>query len=185
MLVGGPSLQVPWSHRTSSRAVGKYLKTGPQKGGQASDLSSGSFLRHVFHWSKYNPWSCNPTSCLNYINRPSRQLLGKQESPWAPFRQRAGPVVSLWKSEANRVGLSSLVTRVAIPSGSVLKNPPAMQKTRVQSLHQEDPLEKGVATSLQYSCLDNPMDRRAWQATVHRVAKCWMWLSRQHMAVAL
>ena len=26
-------------------------------------------------------------------------------------------------------------------------------------------------SSLQYSCLENPMDRRAWQATVHRVAK--------------
>ena len=25
--------------------------------------------------------------------------------------------------------------------------------------------------SLQYSCLENPMDRPAWQATVHRVAK--------------
>ena len=24
---------------------------------------------------------------------------------------------------------------------------------------------------LQYSCLENPMDRGAWQATVHRVAK--------------
>ena len=24
---------------------------------------------------------------------------------------------------------------------------------------------------LQYSCLKNPMDRRAWQAIVHRVAK--------------
>ena len=24
---------------------------------------------------------------------------------------------------------------------------------------------------LQYSCLENSMDRRAWQATVHRVAK--------------
>ena len=24
---------------------------------------------------------------------------------------------------------------------------------------------------LQYSCLENPMDRRAWQATVHGVAK--------------
>ena len=24
---------------------------------------------------------------------------------------------------------------------------------------------------LQYSCLENPMDRRAWWATVHRVAK--------------
>ena len=24
---------------------------------------------------------------------------------------------------------------------------------------------------LQYSCLENPMDRRAWWATVHRVSK--------------
>ena len=28
----------------------------------------------------------------------------------------------------------------------VVKNPPAMQETQVQSLHQEDPLEKGLAT---------------------------------------
>ena len=26
---------------------------------------------------------------------------------------------------------------------------------------------------LQYSCLDKQMDRRVWQATVHRVAKSW------------
>ena len=26
---------------------------------------------------------------------------------------------------------------------------------------------------LQYFCLDNPMDRGAWQATVHRVANSW------------
>ena len=31
-------------------------------------------------------------------------------------------------------------------SGSVVKNPLAMQKTQVQSLGQEDPLEKGLAT---------------------------------------
>ena len=30
---------------------------------------------------------------------------------------------------------------------------------------------------LQYSCLDNPMDRGAWQTTVHRVAKSWNQLS--------
>ena len=30
---------------------------------------------------------------------------------------------------------------------------------------------------LQYSCLENPMDREAWQATVHRVAKSWTPLS--------
>ena len=29
----------------------------------------------------------------------------------------------------------------------------------------------GYGNPLQYSCLENPMDRGAWQATVHRVAK--------------
>ena len=45
-----------------------------------------------------------------------------------------------------------------------------MQETQVQSLGREDPLEKEMAT-LQYSCLENPMDRGAWQAIVHGVAK--------------
>ena len=31
--------------------------------------------------------------------------------------------------------------------------------------------------SLQYSCLDNSMDRGAWWATVHGVTKSWTWLS--------
>ena len=30
---------------------------------------------------------------------------------------------------------------------------------------------EGHGSPLQYSCLKNPMDRGAWQATVHRVAK--------------
>ena len=30
---------------------------------------------------------------------------------------------------------------------------------------------EGSGNSLQYSCLGNPMDRGAWQATVHGVAK--------------
>ena len=29
----------------------------------------------------------------------------------------------------------------------------------------------GNGNPLQYSCLENPMDRRAWWAIVHRVAK--------------
>ena len=44
-----------------------------------------------------------------------------------------------------------------------------MQETQVQSLGREDPLEEGMAT--QYSCLENPMDRGAWQAVVNRVTK--------------
>jgi len=32
---------------------------------------------------------------------------------------------------------------------------------------------EGSGTPLQYSCLDIPMDRGAWWATVHMVAKSW------------
>ena len=31
--------------------------------------------------------------------------------------------------------------------------------------------EKGNGNPLQYSCLENPKDREAWQATVHEVTK--------------
>ena len=37
----------------------------------------------------------------------------------------------------------------------------------------EDPLEEGMATHSSISCLENPIDRGAWQATVHRVALSW------------
>ena len=30
---------------------------------------------------------------------------------------------------------------------------------------------EGNDNPLQYSCLENPMDRRAWQATVHGIVK--------------
>ena len=62
----------------------------------------------------------------------------------------------------------------------------------VQSLSWEDPLEEGMATHSsilawriqwgvflpgesngEYSCLENPMDRGAWQATVHEIAERW------------
>ena len=35
----------------------------------------------------------------------------------------------------------------------------------------------GNGNPLQYSCLENPMDRGAWKATVYGVAKSWSWLS--------
>ena len=36
----------------------------------------------------------------------------------------------------------------------------------------------GNGNLLQYSCLENPMDRGAWQATVHRVTKSRMQLQQ-------
>ena len=45
-----------------------------------------------------------------------------------------------------------------------------MQETRVQSLGQEDPLEKEMATNSSI-LVKNPMDRRTCQATVHGVTR--------------
>ena len=36
----------------------------------------------------------------------------------------------------------------------------------------------GHDNPLQYSCLENPMDRGAWRATVHRGAKFWTQLKQ-------
>ena len=49
---------------------------------------------------------------------------------------------------ANREEQASLVTQI-------VKNPSAVWETWVQSLGWEDPLEKGKATLLQYSGLEN------------------------------
>ena len=52
-----------------------------------------------------------------------------------------------------------------------LKRLPGMQETRVQSLGQENPLEKEMATHSSTLGLENPMEGGAWWATVHGVAK--------------
>ena len=39
------------------------------------------------------------------------------------------------------------------------------------------PPGEGNGTPLQYSCLENPMDREAWWATVHGITKSWTRLS--------
>ena len=70
-----------------------------------------------------------------------------------------------------------LAAQMSIPGGSVGKNPPAKQETRVQSLVQEDPLEKGMATHSNILAWRIPMDRGAWRATAHGVAKSWTHLS--------
>ena len=48
-----------------------------------------------------------------------------------------------------------------------------MWETRVGSLGQKDPLEKGMATH-------SNMDRGAWQTTVYGVTKSWTQVSNQH-----
>ena len=52
-----------------------------------------------------------------------------------------------------------------------VKNPQDVRKTWVQSLGWEDPLEEGMATHSSILAWRIPMDRGAWQATVHGVTR--------------
>ena len=64
----------------------------------------------------------------------------------------------------------------------LVKNPPTNvgdTETQIQSMDQEDSPGEGNGNPLQYSCLENPMDGGAWQATVDGAAKSWAWLSTQ------
>ena len=53
----------------------------------------------------------------------------------------------------------------------MVKNTTAMQKTWVRSLGWEDPVEEGMTTHSNILAWRVPMDRGAWWATVHGVAK--------------
>ena len=53
----------------------------------------------------------------------------------------------------------------------MVKNLPATWETRLQSLGQEDPLEKGMATHSSILAWRIPWARGDWRATIHGIAK--------------
>ena len=53
----------------------------------------------------------------------------------------------------------------------MVKNLPAIQEAWVRSLGWEDPLEEGMATHSSILAWRIPMDRGAWRAAAHGVAK--------------
>ena len=63
---------------------------------------------------------------------------------------------------------------LGFPGGASGKGPPAVagdEEMQVFSLGQEDPLEEGMAAHSSILAWRIPMDRRAWRATVHKIAK--------------
>ena len=63
---------------------------------------------------------------------------------------------------------------MGLPGGSAVKNPPASAEDAgdTGSIPGSGRCPgEGNGNPLQYSCLGNPVDRGAWQATVHGVAK--------------
>ena len=62
------------------------------------------------------------------------------------------------RTSAYKLSPSSL----SFPGGSYGKEFKCNTGDQVRSLDWEDPLEEELATQLQYSCLENPINRRDW-----------------------
>ena len=93
----------------------------------------------------------------------------------------------LWKPIHNKIFIqlkNSLLTIKffchiieGFPGGSVVKNPPAMQKTWVWSLGQEDLLEKEVATHSSILAWGRPWAEELGGLQSMGSQKSWTWLS--------
>ena len=60
---------------------------------------------------------------------------------------------------------------MGFPGGSVVKNLPANAGNTGSVPGLGRSTREGNGNPLQYSCLENPMDREAWWATVHEMSK--------------
>ena len=94
------------------------------------------------------------------------RLLGGFFSPQTAF-ESGDSVRAVWPGERCRLYKEHLNMYHASLTAQSVRNLPAMQEIQVRFLGREE----GNGNPLQYSCLENPMDRRAWQATVHGVTR--------------
>ena len=111
------------------------------------------FCVPVLLWaSVWHPTTSPNRTEISFLTRHTVPLV-----PW-PFSQK------IRFEKPVRRGWASLVAQL-------VKNPPAMRETWVWSLGWEDPLEEGIATHSSILAWRIPMDRGAWQAIVHGVAR--------------
>ena len=138
------------------RSQGIYL--GAQLDWQAPTLSSGMFL---------SPSVCFVLFCVDFVL--------SRISPSFSVTSLAAPAESKYSIPRG------------FPGGAGGKEPTAnAEDTRDVGLNPESARSpgKGNHYPIQYSCLENPMDRGAWWATVHGVAKSWTQPRQQHAHTA-
>ena len=140
--------------------------------------------RFIYHQESVR-W--NPTECLGSFKSlgfwdenvfsalKNNTIQSDRNSPdkWAEYRTegKCGDLEDLKPAGASQVV-------------QVVKTPPASAgDLRVVGSIPESVRSPGEGhrNPLQYSCLESPMDREAWQVSVHRVSKSWKWLKQVSM----
>ena len=118
-------------------------------------------LQYIGSQSKTQPKWLSSQACIHKFLAGTLTSANCTEWPlWVIVHSCANMsnVSSFWHTVALRKvtwGYKNMHLIRGLPGGSQLHK---MRETWVQSLGQEDPLEKEMSTHSQYSCLENPMD---------------------------
>ena len=135
------------------------------------------------HWL-YSLWNSPGQKTGVYSHSLLQRIFPTQESnPGLPVASRFTSWTT-WKQYKKDKCRDKKVHRYGFPGGAGGKEPACQCRRDLGSI-------SGLGSSpggghgnpLQYSCLENPMDRGAWGAAVYRVTKSWTrlkWLSVQH-----
>ena len=132
--------------------------------------TSSSPRAHTTHVPAPGP----PVSCLLVIGTTLLPVY-KVNSTWA-----GDPTLCMLLTLSCQ-HLNALDSHLGFPGGSVGKNPPVMQETQADKSwipRSGRSLGGWHGNPLLDSCLENPMDRGAWRATVYRVTKSRTQLKR-------
>ena len=110
--------------------------------------------------------------------------------PWLPWDEGEGGVQRAMET-LRKVGAAAILKELKVPrvGGKWVSGPSAsesgadtgradIQENKSISLRLRWRLGKGNGTPLQYSCLENLMDRGAWWASIYGVAQSWTQLKR-------
>ena len=141
-----------------------YHTVLPSKGSCACHTESQTLTAGICSKVRFYLQGANCQQCV--LSFPDGSI-GKES---ACHTGDLGSIPGLRRSPAEGIGYPLQYSWASLVAQTV-KNPPAMQETWVRSLGREDLLEEGMATHSSIPCLENPMDRGDWQATVHGVTK--------------
>ena len=97
-------------------------------------------------------------------------LLLRQEVHCSPLRKETGDSSRVCTSHSKRPFIKQYSLRASLVA-QMVKNLCAMQVDLGSIPESARSPDEENGNPLQYSCLENPVDRGAWRATVHGVAK--------------
>ena len=128
-------------------------------------------------------WDDDLMNQPKFSEKANRETFRSQKKNLFPFwwltegRQRGESWVGSQRKRSQWNGLNWIMDYAIRTGGTMVKNMPANEgDTGDMGSIPGSGRSHGGGNPLQYSCLKNPMDRGAWRATVHGVAKSWTWL---------